>query len=196
MSTRPIAAPEAARRTPAYQEEFETWGLFRLLPIDPVADAAVLHGWVTAERARFWGMSGYTVAEVREVYEFLAGLDTHHAYLIDLAGEPFGIFQTYQAIHDPVGEAYPALPGDTGTHLLLGPASRFIPHFTPVLAAALTRFVFADPGTERIIAEPDARNGKAIRRLLASSFELGPVVQLADKEAQLAFLTPAMLAGN
>lgn len=196
MPTSPIASADAAQRTPAYQEDFETWGQLRLLPIDPAADAGILHGWVTAERAKFWGMSGYTVAEVREVYDFLAGLDTHHAYLIELAGEPFGIFQTYQAIHDPVGEAYPALPGDTGTHLLLGPASRFIPHFTPVLAAALTRFIFADPGTERIIAEPDARNGKAIRRLLASSFELGPIVQLADKEAQLAFLTPAMLAGN
>lgn len=189
MSAVTAAPPIPAARIAAYQEDFEAWGQLRLLPVEPASDAGVMHSWVTEERARFWGMTDYTHHQVQEVYEFLASLDTHHAYLIELAGEPFGIFQTYQAIHDPVGEAYPALPGDTGTHLLLGPASRSIPHFTPVLAAALLRFMFADPGTDRIIAEPDARNGMAIRRLVASAFELGPIVQLADKEAQLAFLT-------
>ncbi|MCU1518254.1 MAG: siderophore biosynthesis protein [Pseudarthrobacter sp.] len=178
-------------RPAVYEEELPAWGHLRLVAVAPADDVDVIHAWVTAERARFWGMTSYSRSDVLEVYTFLDSLDTHHAYLIELAGEPLGIFQTYQPLHDPVGEAYPAQPGDAGLHLLLGPAARPIPHFTPVLAAALTRFMFSDPATDRIIVEPDARNTMAIKRLLATSFELGPIIQLPDKEAQLAFLTRA-----
>ena len=39
-------------------------------------------------------------------------------------GEPVALFQTYEPLHDPVGEAYPARAGDIGIHLLLAPATR------------------------------------------------------------------------
>ena len=40
-----------------------------------------------------------------------------------------------------------------------------------------------------MVAEPDARNSKAIGRLVGFGFEAGPKVQLAEKEAQLVFLS-------
>ncbi|WP_411374402.1 hypothetical protein ACLH0K_15320 [Arthrobacter sp. MPF02] len=46
----------------------------------------------------------------------------------------------------------------------------------------------ADPAKDRVVAEPDARNSKAVGRFLRSGLEPGPKVQLPDKEAQLVFL--------
>ncbi|MDI5943100.1 GNAT family N-acetyltransferase, partial [Micromonospora sp. DH15] len=82
-------------------------GELALATVDPQAHAELLHGWVTQPRAVYWGMGGYTVDEVRDVYAFVDGLATHHAYLILLDGAPVGLFQTYQPEADPVGERYP-----------------------------------------------------------------------------------------
>ena len=41
------------------------------------------------------------------------------------------------------------------------------------------------------MAEPDARNDKAVALVRRLGFELGPVVELSTKPAQLAFFTRA-----
>jgi penicillin amidase len=56
--------------------------VFTVRPLDPVGDLDLVHGWVTQERARFWGMTDHTCEEVGEVYAYLDSLDTHHAYLV------------------------------------------------------------------------------------------------------------------
>ena len=188
MSTTESTGPLSHRTDAAYEEDLPGCGRLRLVQVAPGEDVDLIHGWVSEERARFWGMGSHTPPQIQEIYEFLDGLDTHHAYLIELAGEPMGLFQTYEPLHDPIGEAYPALPGDIGMHLLLAPASRHIPNFTPVLVSALIRFMFSDPAKDRIIVEPDARNAKAVKRLRATCFELGPIIKLAEKDAQLAYL--------
>jgi RimJ/RimL family protein N-acetyltransferase len=40
-----------------------------------------------------------------------------------------------------------------------------------------------------VVAEPDARNDRAIARLLRSGFELGPEIDKPEKRARLLFLT-------
>ncbi|MFJ5958080.1 GNAT family N-acetyltransferase [Paenarthrobacter sp. NPDC092416] len=178
-------------RTTIYSEELEGWGSLRIVPLSPAHDIDFIYEWVTQPRARFWGMTEHSREYVQEIYEFLDSLETHHAFLVIVDGEPLALFQTYEPLHDPVGEAYPAREEDIGMHLLLAPATRPIPHFTPRLATSLIRYMFSLPGKDRIIVEPDARNAKALRRLQATCFELGPIVQLAEKEAQLGFLTRA-----
>jgi penicillin amidase len=175
-------------REAVYGEELEGLGMLRLLRLSPEDDADLIHSWVSEERARFWGMNGWSRDEVRDVYRFLDSLDTHHGYLMVVDGEPAGIFQTYEPEHDPVGEVYPVRPGDTGIHLFLAPAAAPVPNYTPRLVAALMRFALSDPAKDRVVAEPDARNSKAIRRLAGFGFEPGAIVQLAEKEAQLMFL--------
>ncbi|GAA2851645.1 GNAT family N-acetyltransferase [Paenarthrobacter ilicis] len=184
-------APDFSVRTPVYSDELEGWGSLRLVPLDPSQDIHFLYEWVTQPRAKFWGMTGHTREHVQEIYEFLDSLETHHAFLVVLDGEPLALFQTYEPLHDPVGEAYPAREEDIGMHLLLAPATRPIPHFTPRLATSLIKYMFSLPGKDRIVVEPDSRNAKALRRLEATCFEFGPIIQLADKEAQLGFLTRA-----
>jgi hypothetical protein len=183
----PTLAAYDARPT-VYVEQPGTEQL-RIVPLVPDEDLDLVYGWVTEERARFWGMTEYSRGDVLEVYRFLDSLETHHAFLVLLDGEPKALFQTYEPLHDPVGEAYPARVEDVGMHLLLAPATQPAPDFTPRLVSALIRFLFTDSAIDRIIVEPDARNSKAVRRLETTCFELGPVIQLTEKEAQLAFLT-------
>ena len=188
MTSTDTALPFVARDS-VYEEELPGLGRLRLVLIAPEADADLIHGWVSEERAKFWGMGAMSRDEVRDIYHFLDGLDTHHGYLMLVEEQPAGIFQTYEPLEDPVGEAYPARPEDTGMHLLLAPAERPVPKFTATLLSGLIRFLLSDPAKDRVVAEPDARNTKAIGRLVGFGFQAGPKVQLTEKEAQLVFLT-------
>lgn len=182
------ASTDFSLRDAVHSEE-HSWGSVRIVPLRPEEDIELIYGWVKEERARFWGMLEHSRETVLEIYQFLDSLETHHAFLALLDGKPVALFQTYEPLHDPVSEAYPARAEDFGMHLLLAPPSQPVPHFTPRLVSVLLRYMFTDPAIDRVVVEPDARNGKAIRRLRTTCFELGPTIQLADKEAQLAFLT-------
>ncbi len=179
-----------------YQEQIPGFGELTLTVVDPAAHATLLHGWVTEPRATFWGMGSYTVEEVREVYTFVDGLSTHHAYLIGLDGTPVGLFQTYQPEADPVGERYRVRPGDIGMHLLLAPGRRPPRGLTDAIGPALARFLFRDPTRLRIVVEPDVRNRFALRRLEREGFTFADEIDMPDKRAQLAFLTRERFAAN
>ena len=161
---------------------------FTLRPLDPESDAPLVHAWVSKDRARFWGMTDKAVEEVRDVYAFVDSLDTHHAHLVHHDGAPVALLQTYEPLHDPVGEVYAARPDDLGVHLLVA-AGDPRPGFT----ASLVGFLLASirtmhPAARRLVVEPDVDNEKSVARVLRSGFEPGPVVDLGHKTAQLAFL--------
>ncbi|WSC66410.1 GNAT family N-acetyltransferase [Streptomyces anulatus] len=194
-----MTAAEAATAGPAvpalraavHEQKVEGFGTVRLVPVAPSADVDLLHGWVTEERARFWGMGGHTREQVREIYEFVGSLPTHHAYLALRDGVPAALFQTYEPDADPVGECYDVRPGDFGIHLLIAPAegAGAVKGYTDALLTAFIGFVFRDPARLRVVVEPDARNGKALARMVRVGFELGPEIVKPEKTARLAFLT-------
>lgn len=103
---------------------FGTGGTVRVLRLDAQEDARAVHGWVSEERARFWGMNGLTREQVAEVYGHMDTLDTHHAFLVVKDGEPVALLQTYEPEADRVSECYEVRDGDIGIHLLLAPAGR------------------------------------------------------------------------
>ncbi|MEV1145717.1 GNAT family N-acetyltransferase [Micromonospora sp. NPDC049799] len=174
-----------------YREAIPGFGELSLVVLDPGAHADLVHGWVTQPRATFWGMGSWTVEQVREIYEFVDGLPTHHAFLIMLDGAPIGLFQSYQPEADPVGERYEVQPGDVGMHLLLAPGDDPPRGLTTAVAPALFRSLFRDPAARRIVAEPDVRNDRALRRLQREGFTLDEEIDMPDKRARLAFLTRA-----
>ena len=51
---------------------------FTFRAVDPVADAPVLHSWVSQEYARFWGMVSATEQDVVEEYSKIAASGHHH----------------------------------------------------------------------------------------------------------------------
>ncbi|MEU6524903.1 GNAT family N-acetyltransferase [Streptomyces sp. NPDC046924] len=188
-------------REAVHEQVVDGFGALRVLPLDPSADAPVLHRWVSGERAVFWGMNGLTERQVAEIYVHMDTLDTHHAYLLVKDGEPAALFQTYEPEADRVGECYPVEPGDIGLHLLLAPAAPggARPGWTAVLLAAVVGFVLLDPDRERVVVDPDVANEKAVDRFLRQGFTAGPAVvlpeidlpdvYLPEKRARLAFLT-------
>jgi hypothetical protein len=192
------ADPAPRDRTPRHEQRADGFGTVRVVPVVPDADAALLHGWVTAERARFWGMAGLSRTQVRDVYAHMDTLPTHHAHLLLRDGAPVALVQTYEPAADRVAECYPAEPGDLGIHLLIGPAAGAAEHgFTAALMRVITGWAAA-AGARRLVAEPDAGNGPAIDRLRREGFALGPEVTLPEvalpevylppKRARLAFL--------
>ncbi|MFC8850969.1 MULTISPECIES: GNAT family N-acetyltransferase [unclassified Micromonospora] len=167
----------------------EGFGEVRIRPVEPARDVDVIHDWVTRERSRFWGMREASRERVLEIYEYLDSLATHHAYLVHRDGRPVALFQTYEPAADPVGECYDVRPGDFGVHLLIGPPDGGAePGFTGVVLDAFLAFVLADPARLRIVAEPDARNDRAVVRLVRAGFVPGPQIDLPEKQAQLLFL--------
>ncbi|MEW2246524.1 MULTISPECIES: GNAT family N-acetyltransferase [unclassified Streptomyces] len=191
---------DVQHREAVHEQRTDGFGTVRILPLDPRADAEVVHRWVSEERAAFWGMRGLTVDQVAEIYAHLAGLDTHHAFLVVKDGDPAALLQTYEPGADRVGECYPVQPGDIGVHLLLAPAGDAgrRPGWTARLVAAMTAYVLHALDRRRIVVDPDVRNVKAIARFERLGFERGPEVvlpevdlpdvYLPEKRAQLAFL--------
>ncbi|WP_103531542.1 GNAT family N-acetyltransferase [Streptomyces sp. SM11] len=180
-----------ALRAAVHEQKVEGFGVVRLVPVVPAADVDLLHGWVTEERARFWGMGDHTREQVRETYEFVDSLPTHHAYLALRDGVPAALFQTYEPQADPVGECYDVQPGDFGIHLLIAPAEGegAVKGYTDALLTVFVGHVFGDPARLRVVVEPDARNEKALARMVRAGFELGPEIVKPEKTARLAFLT-------
>ncbi|MFE5539219.1 GNAT family N-acetyltransferase [Streptomyces sp. NPDC056492] len=194
------SASAAGTRQPVYSQRVEGVGTVTLTPVDPVADAPLIHSWVTEERARFWGMGGASRELVQEIYEDVDRRTTHHAFLARRDGEPVGLFQTYDCAEDRISECYEVLPGDTGVHLMIGPTRGASERgFSAGVIGAFLSYVLSDGTTRRIVAEPDARNEKAMTRLVRSGFELGPEIELPEidlpevylpaKRARLAFLS-------
>ncbi|MET9699465.1 GNAT family N-acetyltransferase [Streptomyces sp. NPDC006529] len=194
-----MTSPAASSRQPVHTHHVEGFGTVTITPVDPAADAALIHAWVSEERARFWGMNGASRELVQEIYEDVDRRDTHHAFLVHREGAPVALFQTYDCAADRVSECYEVQAGDTGVHLLIGPTDGPAERgFSAALMTAFMAYVFADGRTVRVVAEPDARNEKAIARLERTGFVLGPEVELPEidlpevylpaKPARLAFL--------
>lgn len=111
----------APARVALHEQVIDGIGTVRILRVDPHADLDVIHGWVSEERARFWGMNGLSREQVLETYVHLDSLDTHHAFLAVKDGEPAALFQSYEPEADRVSECYDVEEGDIGIHLLIGP---------------------------------------------------------------------------
>ncbi|MEJ8670071.1 GNAT family N-acetyltransferase [Streptomyces sp. MS1.AVA.1] len=192
-----MSEPSAA----VHEQAVDGFGTVRIRPLVPHADADLLHGWVSQERASFWGMNGLTRDQVAGIYAHMDTLDTHHAFLVALDGDPVAVLQTYEPEADRVSECYEVLPGDIGIHLLLAPAGPggARPGWTSVLLAVVASYVFDTLDRRRVVVDPDVRNEKAIARFLKQGFVAGPAVVLPEvdlpdvyipeKKAQLAFLT-------
>jgi RimJ/RimL family protein N-acetyltransferase len=158
-------------------------------PLEPAQDAALIHGWVTQERATFWMMSDHSLEEVREIYEWIDAQDTHAAYLVRLDDRPVALFQTYDPRAEEIGQHYDVQDGDIGWHLMMGPVESPVPGLTHAVIDLMGDFVFGDPSIKRMVAEPDARNDKMQRLVDSRAMDRAGVVELEKKPATLVFYT-------
>ncbi|WP_341395396.1 GNAT family N-acetyltransferase [Arthrobacter sp. G119Y2] len=164
---------------------------FTIVPVDAVRDSPLLHGWMSRDYARFWGMLNASRSDVETEYARIAADPHHHAWLGLEDGTPAFLTESYAPEHSPLAGHYSVQPGDTGMHLLVGPAERPRSGFTTAVFRSVLDFLFADQHTERIVVEPDVRNTKIAALNARMGFVPAGIISLPDKDALLSFCTRA-----
>ncbi|WP_239012205.1 GNAT family N-acetyltransferase [Streptomyces sioyaensis] len=179
---RPAAAP-LFTRTDA------TLGEFALRPVDPAADARLLHGWVTHPKAVFWLMQDCDLAAVEKESARIAADPFHDAFLGLHNGTPAFLMERYDPAHRELVGIHTAEPGDVGMHFLTAPTTTPVHGFTLAVLTTVMEMLFADPATRRVVVEPDARNTAVHALNEAVGFEVLRTVSLPAKDACLSTCT-------
>ncbi|MGW1072861.1 GNAT family N-acetyltransferase [Streptomyces sp. NPDC002537] len=172
-----------------YTRTDERLGEFTVRPLDPDADAALLHGWVTHPKAAFWMMEDADVAEVARVYREIAGHPHHDAFVGSLNGRPVFLAERYDPAQVELVGLYEPEEGDTGMHFLCAPSDTPVHGFTRAVITTVMAWLFDSPATRRVVVEPDVRNTAVHALNAAVGFEALRTVQKPEKEALLSVCT-------
>ncbi|WP_153814254.1 GNAT family N-acetyltransferase [Streptomyces sp. SUK 48] len=162
---------------------------FTFRPVDPLADAELLHSWITHPKAAFWMMQDARLEDIERAYMEIAADEHQHALLGLRDGVPAFLLEKYDPAHRELVGLYEPRPGDVGMHFLT-PATDTPEHgFTKAVITAVMAHLFEDPAVERVVVEPDVRN-KAVHALNAAvGFVPEREIQKPEKEALLSFCT-------
>ncbi|MDZ5446560.1 GNAT family N-acetyltransferase [Micromonospora sp. 4G57] len=164
-------------------------GEFTLRRVDPDTDAALLHGWVTHPRSAFWLMQDADVTRVAQEYRRIAAHPHHDAYLGSWRGRPAFLAERYDPAHVDLVGRYDAAEGDVGMHFLCAPPDSPVHGFTRAVITTVLAWLFADPGTRRVVVEPDVRNTAVHALNAAVGFTVVGPLTLPGKTALLSVCT-------
>ncbi|MFE0601199.1 GNAT family N-acetyltransferase [Streptomyces sp. NPDC058892] len=164
-------------------------GDFAIRPLDPFADAELLHGWVTHPKASFWMMQDASLPDVEREYVRITAHEHHQAFIGLHEGRPAFLMETYDPSRLELVGLYEARPGDVGMHFLVAPADRPLHGFTRAVITTVMAALFADPATRRVVVEPDVANTAVHALNEAVGFVPERRVTKPEKEALLSFCT-------
>ncbi|MFI7221348.1 GNAT family N-acetyltransferase [Micromonospora maritima] len=176
-------------RTSVFTRLDERLGEFALRPLDPDADAALLHRWVTHPKAAFWLMQDADVAGVAEEYRRIAADPHHDAYLGSWRGRPAFLAERYDPARVELVGLYDPQPGDVGMHFLCAPTDTPAHGFTRAVITTVLAWLFADPATRRVVVEPDVRNTAVHALNAAAGFTVVGEIRKPEKDALLSVCT-------
>ncbi|MGM8849997.1 GNAT family N-acetyltransferase [Salinicola halophyticus] len=175
-----------------FRRDWPGIGTLALRPLALDQDLALVFDWVSRDRASFWGMNGDSREQVAAFYRDMQQSDNAQAFIGLHDGRPAFLVEYYDPRHDPVGEQYPVQPGDRGMHFLVAPkapAAAPIHGFSQAVIDTIVAFLFSDPGTRRIVVEPDVTNDRIHPLNRRAGFAYQGQIQLREKTAHLAFCT-------
>ncbi|MFD9123855.1 GNAT family N-acetyltransferase [Kitasatospora sp. NPDC059571] len=164
-------------------------GELTIRPLDPDADAVLLHAWVTHPKAAFWMMQDADLDDVRTEYRRIADHPHHDAYLGLLDGEPAFLVERYDPARLELVGLYDAEPGDAGMHFLCAPADTPVHGFTRAVITTVMAFLFEDPDVRRVVVEPDLRNTAVHALNAAVGFAVVGPIDKPEKQALLSICT-------
>ncbi|MEU2313578.1 GNAT family N-acetyltransferase [Streptomyces albidoflavus] len=202
VAARDTAAPDTAAEAPAgpggdggtlldrvgrWAPAATPFGIFRLAPLTPGDDLALLTSWMNDPAvAAFWELAGPPATTAAHVHAQLSGDGRSVPCLGLLDGRPMSYWELYRADLDPLARHYPARPHDTGVHLLLGGAADRGRGLGTALLRAVTCLILAHrPRCARVVAEPDVRNAPSVAAFRRAGFHLDAEIDLPDKRAAL-----------
>lgn len=134
----------------------------------------------------FWDLAR-PVEGIRHYIEENLADEQQTPYIGSLDGEPMSYWEAYSVPDDVVGRYYQADAADRGVHLLIGPPEHLGRGLALPLLRAMTAFQLSYPGTQRVVAEPNVRNGRMIHVFGPSGYEKQREIDLPDKRAALMF---------
>lgn len=176
--------------TIVFSKEYKDFGTITIRPFQVKKDSAFLQKWVTQEYAVFWGMQNATVKEVEEEYSQLIAPEHYNVFVGMFNNKPAFIVERYDPQLDIINGFFKAKTADCGVHIIIAPPKiTKTPNFTWFMFRSIMDFVFTNPTINRIVVEPDIRNKKMFALCQRIGFQLGNVIELPNKTAQLAFLT-------
>lgn len=164
-------------------------GAFALRTLDPDADAALLHGWVTHPKAAFWLMLDADVARVAAEYRRIAAHPHHEAAVGLWRDRPAFLAERYDPTQVELVGLYDPAPGDVGMHFLCAPTGTPVHGFTLAVITTVLSWLFADPTVHRVVVEPDVRNTAVHRLNAAVGFEVLGTIAKPEKDALLSVCT-------
>lgn len=164
-------------------------GEFAVRPLDPDADAGLLHGWVTHPKAAFWLMGDADVDQVAYEYRKIAEHPHHEAYIGLHEGRPAFLVERYDPAKLELVGLYDHQDGDVGMHFLCAPAGTPVHGFTRAVITTVMQMLFDDPATRRVVVEPDVRNTAVHALNAAVGFEALEKITKPEKEALLSVCT-------
>ncbi|WGP10256.1 GNAT family N-acetyltransferase [Streptomyces sp. SH5] len=166
-----------------------TIGAFTVRPLDPAADAELVHGWVTHPKAAFWLMGDAELADVEREYRSIAAHPHHDAFIGLHDGEAAFLIERYDPTEVELKGLYEAEPGDVGMHFLVAPTDTPVHGFTRAVITAVMDFLFADPSVRRVVVEPDVTNSAVQALNKAVGFEVLREIAKPEKDALLSACT-------
>ncbi|MFF4404767.1 GNAT family N-acetyltransferase [Streptomyces sp. NPDC001262] len=174
---------------PEFSRTDDRIGTFTLRPLDPEADAALLHPWVTHPKAAYWMMQDADVATVAHEYRKIADNPHHDAFVGLVDGTPCFLVERYDPARAELVGMYEPQEGDVGMHFLCAPTDTPVHGFTRAVITTVMAWLFADPAHRRVVVEPDVRNTAVHGLNLAVGFEPAATIAKPEKDALLSFCT-------
>ncbi|MEU8822332.1 GNAT family N-acetyltransferase [Streptomyces sp. NPDC048636] len=172
-----------------FTRDDERLGAFALRPLDPAADAALLHGWVTDPKAAFWMMQDSDLTEVEQEYRRIHEHPHHDAFIGLHEGRPAFLAEAYDPAHVELVGLYEPQQGDLGMHFLCAPTDTPLHGFTLAVITTVMEFCFSDPAVRRVVVEPDVRNAAVHALNAAVGFEVVEKIAKPEKDACLSVCT-------
>lgn len=172
-----------------------------LVAADPRRDAAVLHAWLSDPHAAFWGMGGLDRAAIVDYLDGVLAHPAQQAWLGLVDGAPTFYAETYDPLRVLLAGVRDLAQGDLGMHVLISPPAGEPRHgLTDAVFATVMAWCFSALEAERVVVEPDVRNGRIRRKNARAGFAELREVTVADgghaKTAMLSVCTRASFAAS
>ncbi|WP_075341787.1 GNAT family N-acetyltransferase [Tenacibaculum agarivorans] len=172
-----------------FTKNIEGLGEMSIRSFDIETDIELLYSWVTKPYAKYWGMLGHTIDEVKAEYQEIEENPHHHTFIGMLNDQPIFLMERYKADKDIIAEHYDAKDDDYGMHILVAPVQKRISQFTWHVFSTVMEYFFSLPYVNRVVVEPDMNNEKIHVLNKKAGFVYQKNIELPDKVASLAFCT-------
>lgn len=138
-------------------------------------DFPLFRDWLAAPHVRtWWPDEPLTVEGIEQSYgPCVDGTDPTRMFLVELDGEPVGMFQCYRHADNPDWDRAIGIPGAVGIDYLIGELDRCGKGLGTAAMAMFTSQVFElYPDVDTIVAAPQRANRASCRILEKTGFQL------------------------